>query len=247
MEFGGIISKHGAFGNIVTSPGQIGSAQNLLRWRADTIRPYVWCVQRWRASATELPSGNFDAFVGEDIIFPVVFPVGKTTSAQCADNVMSNIFQWNSVVSCRNMVYYQYCDIIWSIRFCSKICHVGGRILSAPTFGACNDGGRVPRITERKFRCAVGEDIIFPVVFPVGKTTSAQCADNAMSNILQWNSAVQCINMVRLATFIHYRAKSVLLKNLQRWRADNIRPYVWCVQRWRAGATELPSGNFGAL
>ena len=31
------------------------------------------------------------------------------------------------------MVYLQHCYIIGSIRFCSKICHVGGRILSAPT------------------------------------------------------------------------------------------------------------------
>ena len=39
---------------------------------------------------------------------------------------------------------------------------------------------------------------------------------------------------------LHYWANTVLLKNLQRWRADDIRPYM-------AYATELPSGNFGAL
>ena len=31
--------------------------RDLLRWRADDIRPYADC-------ATELPRGNFDAFVG---------------------------------------------------------------------------------------------------------------------------------------------------------------------------------------
>ena len=39
---------------------------------------------------------------------------------------------------------------------------------------------------------------------------------------------------------LHYWANTVLLKNLLRWRADDIRPYM-------AYATELPSGNFGAL
>ena len=42
--------------NIVTSPGQYDSAQNLLRWRADDIRPYM-------AYATELPSGDFGALM----------------------------------------------------------------------------------------------------------------------------------------------------------------------------------------
>ena len=122
--------------------------KNLQRWRADIMRPYVWCVQRWRASTTESPL--------------------------------------------------------------------------------------------QIFRCAVGEDSIFPVVFPAGKTTSAQSADNAVSNILQWNSAVSCRNMVYFATSSPHLANSVLLKNLLRWRADIIRPYVWCVQRWRASATESP-------
>ncbi len=46
--------------------------------------------------------------------------------------------------------------------------------------------------------------------------------------------------MVHLATLSPRRAKSFLLKNLQRWRADDIRPYA-------DGATELPSGYFGAF
>ena len=38
------------------------------------------------------------------------------------------------------------------------------------------------------------------------------------------------------ATLLHYWAKSVLLKNLPRWRAADSRPYTVC-------ATESPSGN----
>ena len=39
------------------------------------------------------------------------------------------------------------------------------------------------------------------------------------------------------ATLLHYRANTVLLKNLPRWRADTIRPYA-------DGATELPPQKF---
>ena len=56
------------------------------RWRADNIRPYA-------DSATELLSRNFGAFVGEDIIFPVVSPHGETTSAQSADNAALNLLR----------------------------------------------------------------------------------------------------------------------------------------------------------
>ena len=76
------------------------------------------------------------------------------------------------------MVYYQYCDIIWSIRFCSKICHVGGRMLSAPTFGACNDGGRVPPNYRAEISVRCRGRYYLPGCFPAGETTSAQCADN---------------------------------------------------------------------
>ena len=41
-----------------------------------------------------------------------------------------------------------------------------------------------------------------------------------------------------LATLLHYLANTVLLKNLPRWRADNIRPYTVC-------ATELLLKNIG--
>ena len=64
-----------------------------------------------------------------------------------------------------------------------------------------------------------------PGYFPIGEITSAQSADNAVSNILQGNSAVQYRNTVYFATLLHYRANMVLPKSLLRWRADNIRPY----------------------
>ena len=62
------------------------------------------------------------------------------------------------------------------------------------------------------------------------------------------------------ATLLHHPANTVLLKNLLRWRADDIRPYTVCatelllknLQRWRADdirpymeyATELPAQKF---
>ena len=39
------------------------------------------------------------------------------------------------------------------------------------------------------------------------------------------------------ATLLHYRANTVLLKNLQRWRAADSRPYTVC-------AAELPPQKF---
>ena len=70
--------------------------------------------------------------VGAAISRPVVSP-WETTSARCADNAIPNICKRNSAVQCRNMVFLQYCYIIRPIWFCSKICNVGGRMISAPT------------------------------------------------------------------------------------------------------------------
>ena len=39
-----------------------------------------------------------------------------------------------------------------------------------------------------------------PGCFPIGETTSAQSADNAVSNIIRQNLTVQCRNVVHLAT-----------------------------------------------
>ena len=46
-----------------------------------------------------------------------------------------------------------FCNIgtpVWPIRFCPKICNVGGRLIAAPTFGACNVGRQVPPNYRRK-------------------------------------------------------------------------------------------------
>ncbi len=77
-----------------------------------------------------------------------------------------------------------------------------------------------------------------PGCFPMGKTTSAHCADNAISNICRWNLTVQCRNMVYMQHWNLDTAKLVLPKNLQRWRADDIHPYTVC-------ATEISARSFG--
>ena len=51
-----------------------------------------------------------------------------------------------------------------------KSATLAGGIIAAPTFGACNVGGRVPPNYRRKyFGAFVGADIIRPVVSPPGK------------------------------------------------------------------------------
>nr|DAV25580.1 MAG TPA: hypothetical protein [Caudoviricetes sp.] len=46
-----------------------------------------------------------------------MFSLGETTSAHCADNAASNILWGNSVVSCRNVVYWQH----WSPGGCVTV------------------------------------------------------------------------------------------------------------------------------
>ena len=70
VKFGGTMSKYGIFATLLHHPTNMVLLKNLQRWRADTIRPYTVC-------ATELLSRNFGVFVGEDSIFPVVFPMEK--------------------------------------------------------------------------------------------------------------------------------------------------------------------------
>ena len=64
------MSKHGILATLLHYRANTVLLKNLPRWRADTIRPYA-------DGATELLSRNFGAFVGEDSIFPVVFPWEK--------------------------------------------------------------------------------------------------------------------------------------------------------------------------
>ncbi len=78
------MSKYGIFATLLHYRANMVLLKNLQRWRADNIRPYTVC-------ATELLSRNFGVFVGEDSIFPVVFPMEKQRRRKCADNAVSNI------------------------------------------------------------------------------------------------------------------------------------------------------------
>ncbi len=84
VKFGGTMSKYGIFATLLHYRANMVLLKNLQRWRADNIRPYTVC-------ATELLSRNFGVFVGEDSIFPVVFPMEKQRRRKCADNAVSNI------------------------------------------------------------------------------------------------------------------------------------------------------------
>ena len=76
-----------------------------------------------------------------------------------------------------------------------------------------------------------------PGCFPSGETTSAQSADNGTTEHLKMKFGGIMSKHRVFATLLHHPANSVLLKNLQRWRADDIRPYAVC-------ATELPMQIF---
>ncbi len=64
-----------------------------------------------------------------------------------------------------------------------------------------------------------------PGCFPIGETTSVQSADNAVSNIIRRNLMVQFRNMAYRQHRNPNWAKSVLPRNLQRWRPADSRPY----------------------
>ena len=98
---------------------------------------------------------------------PGYFPHGEITSAQSADNAIPNIFKRNSAVSCRNIAILQYCYIIQPIWFCSIICYVGGRILSAPTEPTAS--GVVRILANINTSESVGAAISRPVVFSKAK------------------------------------------------------------------------------
>ena len=79
------------------------------------------------------PGENFGAFVGADIIRPVVFPTEKQRRRK-APTMQCRTF---SIEILRHNVETWYIGNIgtqvWPIRFYPKICHVGGRMISAPT------------------------------------------------------------------------------------------------------------------
>ncbi len=135
-----------------------------------------------------------------------------------------------------------FCNIgtpVWPIRFCSKICNVGGRIISAPT-------------THRNFRSVIRWHRLRrggyqpPGCFPTGK----QRRRNAPTMHHQTFA-----NEIRR----HYVGKWYILqhrspagpirfcsKDLPRWRAANSRPYIGaCNVGGRVPPNHL-GGNFGA-
>ena len=77
--------------------------------------------------------GNFGAFVGANYP-PGCFPYGETTSAHCADNGTIEYFA-NEIWRYHVETWYigNIGNPVWPIRFCPGICHVGGRMISAPT------------------------------------------------------------------------------------------------------------------
>ena len=114
--------------------------------------------------------------------------------------------------------------------FCN-IVTLPGQYVSAPKFAMLAGGYYPPLQKPRNIRSVIQwhrprrGGYHPPGCFPCGETTSAQCADNAVSNILQGNSAVQYRNTVYFATLLHYRANTFLPQNLPCWQADTIRPY----------------------
>ena len=141
--------------------------------------------------------------------------------------------------------------LIRPIWFCSKICHVGGRIVSAPTqMVPPNDRaeisvgvGAVLRAANQNPMIAGGDHTIIQRIvsarlFPLwGNNVGAkrrQC--NIKHYTVKFGGTMSKYGI--FATLLHHPTNMVLLKNLQRWRADNIRPYTVC-------ATELLSGDFG--
>ena len=64
---------------------------------------------------------------------PGCFPMGETTSAHCADNAPSNICSAIRRYNVETWYILQHRYITGPIRFCPETCHVGGRIISAPT------------------------------------------------------------------------------------------------------------------
>ena len=141
-------------------------------------------------------------FVGADIIRPVVSPMGKqrrrnAPTMQC--QTFANEIRWYNVET------WHICNIgtpIRPIRCCSKICRVGGRMISAPTW-------RVPSNYRSKILIAHKLRIMYDAVHPCrggyhppgcfppwGKQRRRKSADNAPPNICKRNSVVSCRNTV---------------------------------------------------
>ena len=104
-----------------------------------------------------------------------------------------------------------------------------GQYVSAPKFATLAGGYYPPLQTPRNIRSVIRwhrprrGGYHPPGCFPMGKTTSAHCADNAVSNILPSKFRGTASRHGVFTTLLPFRAKSFLLKNMPRWRADTIR------------------------
>ena len=74
-----------------------------------------------------------------------------------------------------------------------------------------------------------------PGYFPMGEITSAQSADNGATEHLQMKFGGTMSKHGIFTTLLHYQANMVLLIDLQRWRADTIRPYAVCATEFLPG------------
>ena len=91
MKFGGILSKHGILATSVHYRANMVLLKNLLRWRADNIRPYE-LNRRERSEHYALGALRY-VCVGADSIRPVVSPLGKQRRRIAPTMAPPNILQ----------------------------------------------------------------------------------------------------------------------------------------------------------
>ena len=142
-----------------------------------------------------LPS-DFVAFVGADIIRPVVSPPGKQRRRNAPTMQYEHFSIKILVYNVETWYILQHRYITGPIRFCPETCHVGGRIISAPTqsvpLNYCR-GYFVAFVGAVLRTLPTGCDAVrlcrgryyLPGCFPIGETTSAHRADNGTIKHLQ--------------------------------------------------------------
>ena len=144
MKFGGIMLKHGIFATSEPRFGQYGSAQKFATLAGGYYPLYYGVIapgDHWilipcglhhpyADCATELPARKSRSAVGADTSRPVVSPWGKQRRRKAPTiqfQTFANEIRWYHVET------WYICNIgtpVWPIRFCPKICHVGGRLIA---------------------------------------------------------------------------------------------------------------------
>ena len=127
-------------------------------YRVEISEHHPYELKNFEPSANYAPGAMRYVCVGEDIIFPVVFPTGKQRRRK-APTMQHQIFCGEIRRYCvATWCIWQRCYISMPIWFCSKTFHVGGRIISAPTrtvppnFRSGNSAGIALRPIETSFR-----------------------------------------------------------------------------------------------